>query len=200
MKAIISGKDIGTTISFRSLGSYEAKHPWPEETVVSAGRGVVFSRNPEKPNYTTLFMEVYPPGAAFIRGEGETPEACEESCWQQYQRAIHCVDGRTSHEWEPRGYMNGAGFCKHCNTFGTRIFTGEQLGQFCHDCGVGTTHNWETGPDGSSVFLCAAHTAPMTALSPEELLAQLTGKQDPARGVCEDEAAQEGARHEDHDQ
>ena len=62
------GKDTGTTIDFRAFGGvggamHEAAHPWPESTRVSAGNGVVFSRNG---NYTTLFMEVYPPGASGV--------------------------------------------------------------------------------------------------------------------------------------
>ncbi|MFI9629279.1 hypothetical protein [Streptomyces sp. NPDC052042] len=180
MKAIITGEDIGTTIDFRSIGPYLARHLWPEETVVSAGHGVVLSHTPGKPGYATLFMEVYPPGAAFIRGEGETPEACEDSCWKQYQFALNCTPERAAenagHEWEPRGYKNGAGFCKHCGTFSSRIFTGEQLGQFCRDCGVGTTHDWVEQDDGHYVFLCPEHTPPIPELSPDELFKMLFGE------------------------
>lgn len=143
---------------------HQAAHPWPEDTAVSAGRGVVFRRGTNE-HYTTLFMEVYPPGASFIRGEGPTPQACEDSCWAQYQVALHCRDGHT-HEWEPyrtradgspgSRYTNGAGFCVHCSTFRSEVFTGEQLGQFCGTCGAGTT--WTCTEEG--VWLCKDHAPP----------------------------------------
>lgn len=145
------GADIGTTIAFRRHGHHGAVHPWPPETRVSAGRGVVFVRGTDRV-YTTLFMEVYPPGAAFIRGEGATTQECEDAAWAKYQLAISC-----QHEWEPRGYLNGAGLCRICNTFGTRLFTGEQLGQYCRVCSEPTTHHWETR-DSVTTFLCARHT------------------------------------------
>lgn len=169
----IYGRDIGTTIEFRKFGgapesTHKAAHPWPRETNVSAGNGVVFSKSG---NYTTLFMEVYPPGASFIRGEGETPQECEESCWKQYQKALNCPAGE--HEWEARDYRNGAGFCKHCGTFKADAFTGEQLGQFCHICGVGTTYSWKDAPDGV-VFSCKEHHV----LDKESPLAKLLSDDD----------------------
>jgi hypothetical protein len=148
----IYGNEIGTTITFRGgAGDHEAQHAWPAETAVSAGRGVVFGKTG---SYGTLFMEVYPPGASFIRGEGETPAACEDACWAAYQRALHCVEGRTEHELEPRGYKNGAGFCKHCNTFVSHAFTAEQLGQHCKVCGTATTWHWDEDDEGNDEFLC----------------------------------------------
>jgi hypothetical protein len=162
MKAIITGDDIGTTIDFRTIGPYEAQHPWPEETVVSAGRGTVFVRKTNE-SYSTLFMEVYPPGAAFIRGEGETPGACEAAAWNKYQLAVNCTDGSGTHDWESRGWMNGAGFCSRCDTFGSSVFTGDELGQHCKVCGVGTTHHWNINPndpDGTPEFVCEEHYVP----------------------------------------
>lgn len=161
MREIMTGRDICTTIDFRGQGTYEARHPWPAETIVSAGGGVVFRRNakPGEPgSYTTLFMEVYPPGAAFIRGEGEAPESCEEVAWTKYQVALHCSDGSGAHDWEARSYRNGAGFCSRCNTFGSQVFTGEQLGQLCKICGAGTTYHWHKDEaTGAEVFLCEEH-------------------------------------------
>jgi hypothetical protein len=167
MHEIMTGRDIGTTIEFRAgfskQGSYEAKHPWPAETVVSAGTGIVFRRNAkegEPATYNTLFMEVYPPGASFIRGEGESPEACEEAAWTKYQRALNCTDGSGAHSWKTRGYRNGAGFCSRCNTFGSQVFTGEQLGQLCKICGTGTTyHHHKDDTTGAEEFLCEEHYA-----------------------------------------
>ena len=106
------GDDIGTTIDFRSQGSYGARHPWPEETAVSAGGGVVLSDEPGK-SYSTLFMEVCPPEASFIRGEGATPAECEDAAWTKYQRALHCIEPHTAHEFEPRNYKNGADNLTH---------------------------------------------------------------------------------------
>lgn len=161
MREIISNKDIGSTINFRTVGPYEARHPWPAETVVSAGKGAVFVRNPkegEPHSYTTLFMEVYPPGAAFIRGQAETPEGCENACWRKYQLALNCSDNSGSHDWEPRGYQNGAGFCSRCNTFGSEVFTGEQLGQFCATCQEPTMWHSEKNAEGELIFVCEEHT------------------------------------------
>ncbi|MFJ2420687.1 hypothetical protein [Streptomyces brevispora] len=158
MREIMTGRDIGNRISFHGHGTHIARHPWPDETVVSAGEGVVFRRasKPGEPaTYTTLFVEVYPPGAAFIRGEGVTPQECENSAWTQYRLALDCADGSGSHDWEPRGYRNGAGFCSRCNTFRSRVFTGEQLGQFCRICDTGTTYHWDTDKAaGTTTFLC----------------------------------------------
>lgn len=158
MRAIISGEDVGTTIEFRGQGAHQAQHPWPETTIVSAGKGLVFRRGTRE-SYRTLFIEVYPPGASIIRGEGETFEACENAAWTKYQNALSCPaseDG--SHQWVPRGHKNGAGFCAHCNTFKSKAFTGQDLGQFCDTCGVGTTYHWDTNAAGEEIFLCEEHT------------------------------------------
>lgn len=37
----IYGEELGNTIDFRSVGAYTMTHPWPPETAVSAGKGVV---------------------------------------------------------------------------------------------------------------------------------------------------------------
>lgn len=146
------GADIGTSIEFRGEGTLVAKHPWPKETIVSAGHGVVFSRS-KKSSYRTLFMEVYPPEGGFLRGEGPTMAACENAAWAKYQLMLTCTEP-TGHEFVPRNYHNGAGFCRHCNTFKSQCFTGEQLGQFCHECGIGTTYHYEIGPGDELVFTC----------------------------------------------
>lgn len=154
----IYGKDVGTTIDFRSAGTHEATHPWPEETKVSAGNGVVFQRGTDE-SYRTLFMEVYPPGASFIRGEGKTFQECEDAAWSRYQDALRCPKTQDGvHRWIPKGYTNGAGFCAHCNTFQSQTFTGEELGQFCDTCGAGTTYHRSKGDDGVQIFLCKEHT------------------------------------------
>ncbi|MFJ2662531.1 hypothetical protein [Arthrobacter koreensis] len=186
MREIMTGRDIGTTIDFRSLGTYDARHPWPEETIVSGGQGIVFTRSAatgERSSYSTPFIEVYPPDASFIRGEGETPAACEDAAWAKYQLALNCSDNSGTHHWEPRGYLNGAGFCSRCDTFGSQVFTGEQLGQFCRECGAGTTYHTEK--DGEEiVWLCKEHAPKQeTFESMEELLAALFGTDDQETGA-----------------
>jgi hypothetical protein len=176
MRAIMTNEDVGTTIDFRSAGIHQARHPWPEATVVSAGRGLVFVRNakPGEPkSYGTLFIEVYPPGAAFIRGEGVSAEECENAAWAKYQLAVHCTDGSGTHDWEPRDYHNGAGFCSRCKTFGSKVFTGEQLGQFCATCQIGTTYHWGTDANGNLEYLCEEHVPPRPKRTLSELLSEL---------------------------
>lgn len=148
------------TITFRKFGTmttdiaHVSKMPWPTETAVSAGNGVVFCSDGS--TYETLFMEVYPPGASFIRGEGATPQECEDSCWAQYLRSLRCPSGG-EHEYEARGYRNGGGFCKHCNTFKSEAFTAEELGQYCHVCGVATKWHWDVQDDDTVLFSCEKH-------------------------------------------
>ena len=130
--------------------SVEAIHPWPEGTFLQGGtKGLVISSDG---NYRTAFVEV---GAdnSFFRGEGATLEEAEHAAWNKYTAAQACAH----HEFEPRGYRNGAGFCKHCNKFAGNVFTGEQLGQFCRVCGVGTTYaNVKTVEDVAAWF-CELH-------------------------------------------
>lgn len=117
---------------------YALRNPWPEDAFVQGGHnGVVFGRKRED-HYRTAYFEVMPRGGGFLRGEGETLEAAEDDAWAKYERHNAC-DG---HEFEPRGYRNGAGFCKKCGKFASNVFSGEDLGQFCHTCNVPTTYTW----------------------------------------------------------
>lgn len=78
---------------------------------------------------------------------------------------------------ESRNYHNGAGFCSRCNTFGSQVFTGEQLGQHCKVCAVGTTYHWgRNETTGEQEFLCEEHYAknkPAQHDTIESLLCQL---------------------------
>lgn len=73
--------------------------------------------------------------ATFIRADAPTLADAEMKAWNRYQEIIACG----THEYEPRRYTNGAGFCKKCNAFGSKVFSGEDLKQYCVVCGVGTT-------------------------------------------------------------
>jgi len=135
----------------------EAQHDWAEGTFLQGGdKGVVFSRTPGKPSYVTAFVEAFPPeelGGGFFRGEGATAAEAETSAWEKWQLSQQCP----GHEWEPRGYTNGGGFCKHCKRFGSKVFTGEELGQFCADCGVGTTYDQTKNTDEVDEWYCSEH-------------------------------------------
>lgn len=109
------------------------RHPWPADAYVQGGGdGIVATRSG---TYRTAFVEVFPKGQGFIRGEGPTIEAAEDAAWVKWQRHSACP----GHEYEARGYTNGAGFCRHCGAFGSKVFTGADLGQHCKVCGAGTT-------------------------------------------------------------
>jgi hypothetical protein len=109
---------------------YTLRHDWPADCFVQGGRkGVVLGKNP----YQTAYFEAFPD--TFIRGEGDTLEDAEDACWAKYKQRLACP----KHEWETRGFTNGAGFCKHCGTFQSKVFTGEDLGQYCEDCSAPTT-------------------------------------------------------------
>lgn len=130
----------------------EARHPWPDDCFVQGGTsGVVFTKKAED-TYSTAFVEAFPRNPnTFIRGEGETIEDAEDHAWRQYQKFLNC-SGPEGHEFEPRGYTNGAGFCKHCGMFSGSVFTAEELGLHCKVCGVAS--NWcRRGDD----FFCKEH-------------------------------------------
>jgi hypothetical protein len=110
-----------------------ARQPWPADVYVQGGKaGLVVRRDGDA--YTTAFVEVAH-GGMFIRGEGDTIAAAEANAWAQYDAQRACGE----HDWETRGYTNGAGFCRRCKVFNAHVFTGAQLGQFCTGCSAGTT-------------------------------------------------------------
>jgi hypothetical protein len=43
-------------------------------------------------------------------------------------------NGCAGHEYTPKHYTNGVGFCKHCGQMKSHAFTAEDLGQKCRDC------------------------------------------------------------------
>lgn len=127
-------------------------HEWPEDCGVQGGtRGLVISRSHPDGKYFTPFFEAFPNDPkTFIRGEGKTVEEAEEDAWQKWQRYLNCPGPK--HEFEPRGYTNGAGFCKHCGLFQSEIFSPEQLDLTCEVCGVWTFYARRKGK-----FYCQEH-------------------------------------------
>ncbi len=105
--------------------------PWPDDCFVQGGSSGLVIRK-DRSTYRTAFVEVMPAGGGFIRGEGETLGHAEGAAWAQFTAQRDCP----GHEYEARGYRNGAGVCKHCRRFGSKVFTPEDLGLFCHVCGV----------------------------------------------------------------
>jgi len=144
---------------------YPCKKPWPEDCFVQCGdSGVVFTGEGslenvltntdtaqelidgvilDKPiqasHYRTAFFEAFPRNPdTFIRGEGGTIEEAEEKAWNRLQKISNC----SGHEYEKRGYKNGAGFCKHCGLFTSNVFEPDEE---CYLCGAktyyGQTHD-----------------------------------------------------------
>ena len=111
------------------------QHPWPDDCFVQGGAsGIVFSG---KGNYTTAFFEAFPCNPdTFLRGEGTTVELAEDDAWAQHQRQLFCPSQTGDHEYETRGYKNGAGFCKHCDLFSSKIFNLTDIGSVCFICGT----------------------------------------------------------------
>jgi hypothetical protein len=132
---------------------YDCKKEWPDDCFVQCGdTGIVFGRSGSLENvmtadnvlgalseeivdektYTTAFFEAFPKEPnTFIRGEGKNVEEAEENAWNDFQKFSLC----DKHEFEKRGYKNGAGFCKHCGMFASDAFEPENK---CIICGKPT--------------------------------------------------------------
>ena len=111
----------------------EATMPWPEDTLINGSNEYSGVRE-GKSFFNDAFVEVYVDGT-LIRADALTLVDAENLAWEKYQKRLNCP----GHEYETRGYTNGAGFCKKCNRFQSHVFTGEELNQFCCICGKGTT-------------------------------------------------------------
>lgn len=133
---------------------YQCQYEWPEDCLCQGGsHGIVLGREG-----TTAFFEAFPRNPdTFIRGEGETVEEAETACWNKYQKYLACPSPTGQHEFEPRNYQNGAGVCKYCGFFGPQVFTGEELGQFCEICGVGTTYSPNNDDKEHVTWYCEKH-------------------------------------------
>lgn len=130
-------------------GRYTVQKPWPVDTHMNGGsNGLVVVRG-TRDSYRTAYFEATPRTPnTFIRGEGDSIEAAEEAAWAKYQRYNA---GDHEHEFETRGYTNGAGFCKHCGMFGSQVFSLQEIGVVCAVCGEGGTN------DHDGKFYCLEH-------------------------------------------
>lgn len=171
----ISGEDTGDMIAGTD---HTITHDWPSGMSIQGGRsGLVLSRTGD--HYKTAFIEAFPIGGGFIRGEGETVLEAETAAWQKYQIFLKCPESGSEHSYKPyrktangsTPYYNGAGFCEHCNTFMSQCFTAEDLNAKCQTCGTYSFYSNET-KDGERLFGCIEHPVK------NELLDKLLGLHD----------------------
>lgn len=143
-------------IDLHHHGKRPAQHPWPENFYLQGGEhGVVLGG--KDGGYETAFVEVSTPSnvPGFMRGEGSTIAEAEDAVWAKYQRLTGCP----GHEWEPRSYRNGSGFCKHCGIWASKVIDVRTIGADCAACGSVEQWNDFTRPDtGERVETCKAHT------------------------------------------
>lgn len=138
-----------TTARTIDYGRYVLQRDWPVDAHVQGGSsGLVFAR---ESTYRTAFVEVVLNNPrTFIRGEGDSMESAEQEAWSQYERVTR---NDHEHEFETRGYRNGAGICKVCDLFQSNVFTPSEVGSRCSVCGTPTFHSRV----GQKLF-CEAHT------------------------------------------
>jgi hypothetical protein len=121
---------------------------WPADCYVQWGsKGIVFRRDGGK-TYQTAFFEAFP--QTFIRGEGATVADAERSAFAQFQRFQACA----GHEFERRGYTNGAGFCKHCGMFKSKVFAPTTT---CSVCSEPTDYSYGVDADKVAHWYCENH-------------------------------------------
>lgn len=156
---------------------YTCQQPWPADCfcqcgdsgIVLGGNGslndVLAAENPlteiasqaaNPTSYITAFFEAFPkpPTATFIRGEGKTIEEAELDAFTQYQRFAACDH---SMGYDRRTYTNGAGFCRGCGMFKSKVFEPTTT---CCICNIPTDYSNDTVNN----YYCEAHVH----LMPEE--------------------------------
>lgn len=151
-------------------GGYVLRHPWPAGTFLQAGS--TYARVPATAAHKAdpdvyvheghalvesgRFMEAFPETpSTFLRGEGATFIAAEDALWARWTRITGCGSPSGSHEYETRGYRNGAGICVHCGLFSSGVFDLKEIGSVCAVCGVGTY--WDIVGE---LLYCQEHAPP----------------------------------------
>lgn len=171
------GKRLAPTGVFSDDDYKVCQHPWPDECFVQCGeQGIVFTKEEVK---RTAFFEAFPKSPdTFLRGEGETVEAAEESCWKKYQRILTCsLDHSDSGNFDARGYTNGYGFCKNCG-MGSSIIPPIHP---CQNCGELTWYSQDINND----FWCKKCYNKMPKELWNEIRAKLA-KEDEEEGYVDD--------------
>jgi hypothetical protein len=128
-----------------------AAHAWPGDTQLQ------YTYHPNGRKDTPYYIEVFPTNpSTMITGRGQNLMEAETAAWNRYIKTIGC----NNHEWEKRGYRNGAGFCIHCNLFQSKVF---EPSENCHLCNIPTfyTHYLH--------FYCETHADQGQILDLEEL-------------------------------
>lgn len=120
-----------TDIPLYPDSTFTSPHNYGSIRVQGGGTGIVIVR--DGPGYTTAFVECFPEGS-FLRGEGASVAEADDACWAKLQAYLGCP----GHDWKPRQYRNGSGYCTVCGQYGSGVFTAEQLGYHCTTCGVPT--------------------------------------------------------------
>jgi hypothetical protein len=121
-----------TKIKMSTSSDYDSPHNYGDAMVQGGHNGFVVNAKDPSKSYRTAFVEAFIDNS-FVRGEGATVEEADDACWAKIVKTRVC----SGHEFIPRSYTNGAGFCKHCGYFASNWFTGEDLGQLCDVCGDG---------------------------------------------------------------
>lgn len=87
---------------------------WPDDCLVQWGNGY-----PRKP-----FFEAFPNGnsGSFIRGDGKTLEEAERLAFDSFTREAVCDHSWSRHSEKKGTYLNGAGWCRRCDAFSSRMF------------------------------------------------------------------------------
>lgn len=149
-----------------------ARHPWPVDCHIQGGRdGLVVQSESVRaaltdtnkasdlvagalgapllaPHYRTAFFEAFPAKPkTFLRGEGASLEAAEDSAWAQFQALLSCAP----HEFERRQYRTGAGICRRCGMFSSEAF--ETTLDPCVVCGR-NDNRASFGPDRHGRWHC----------------------------------------------
>ena len=137
--------------SWDARDAHELVCPWPEDCSVQWGaRGIVLGRLKAR---RTAFFEAFPAApATFIRGEGASVAEAERAAFAQLERVLACG----GHEFERRGYTNGAGFCRHCGLFKSKAFEPSTL---CTVCAQPTYYTWGRDAQGLEHWYCEQHAA-----------------------------------------
>lgn len=156
----------------RNDGPYEveSQYDWPVDTYLQGGgKGIVLSSDG---SYTTAFVEAFirdgQPNPGFYRGEGSSVKEAEDAVYSKYVAGLACEE----HEFEARGYKNGAAFCKLCNYFKSGHYSAEDLGRFCYICNVPTYDEFYILVDGEvrEEILCSPHYKESSAIVKKHLL------------------------------
>jgi hypothetical protein len=137
---------------------YHLAHDWPDGTFTQGGN---VRRDRGNGVEDLVFIETFPRDpSTYLRGEGATYAAAEAIAWARWEKIVACpaVAARGVHEFETRGYRNGAGFCRTCNLFQGKVFDLREIGSVCVVCAEpyytevrrrGSDGEWLTGKDGN---------------------------------------------------